>query len=46
MIKNNDFLFDKTEKLKVDWKYFGVGLVINGCGHSGQGTLQLDVSQE
>ena len=40
------FLIKQLEKLKVDWKYFGVGLVINGCGHSVQGTLQLDVSQE
>ena len=32
--------------LKVDRKFWEIGMVKNGCGHSGDGTLKLSVSAE
>ena len=33
-------------QIKRQLKIFGVGLVKNGCGQSGDGTLKLTVSEE
>ena len=33
-------------EIKIWLKHFGVGMVKNGCGHSGLRTLKLAVSQE
>ena len=33
-------------KIKILLKNIGVGMIKNGCGHSGRGTLKLTVSQE
>ena len=32
--------------LKVDRKFWEIGMVKNGCGHSGDGTLKLSASAE
>ena len=43
-----DFLHAGTNlyKLKFALKFLGVGMVKNGCGQSGNGTLKLTVSKE
>ena len=43
-----DFLHAGTNlyKLRVALKFLGVGMVKNGCGQSGNGTLKLTVSKE
>ena len=48
MMKKPDFLHVDTDswKLKVDQKILGVGMVRNGCGHSGLRALKLALSQE
>ena len=48
MMEKPDFLhFDTNSwKLKVDQKILELGVVKNGCGHSGLVTLKLGVSQE
>ena len=44
----NNFLHAGTNswKLKDDWKFWGVGIVKNGSGQSGDRTLKLTVSKE
>ena len=32
--------------LKDNWKFFGVGMVKNGCGQSSDGSLKLSVFEE
>ena len=48
IIKQLDFLHIETyfHKTKVDQKIFQVGIVENSFGHSGHGTLKLNVSQD
>ena len=36
----------KFKQIKMQWKIFGVGMVKNGCGEFGHGTLKLTVSQK
>ena len=51
-MESNDFLHACTNenqmkiKLKGNWKFWGVGMVKNGCGQSGVRTLKLNVYEE
>ena len=47
-MKQHEFLPGDTnsQKLKVDRKFFWLGMVNNGCDHSSLYTLKLTVSQE
>ena len=44
MMKKPDLLHVDTNslKLKVEWKKIGLGMVINGCAHSGGRARKLD----